>query len=285
LIVTNFTKESKQNTSATFHEKNIIIVAALPPQDLSYLILFMKKFFGLQIVLMLLLAGCAKQYLPTQYQYTKNQIESKGENNAKIVAIISPYKDSLEKTMNNIIAVNAKSISKGQPESELGNLLADILLQEANDCCNKQVDVAILNNGGIRIPQLAAGNVTLGKIYEIMPFDNRLVLMDLTGKELKELFHSIAAAGGWPISGARFTISNKKATEIFVDGVPLNENKTYTIGLSDYLTEGGDNLSMLKGKPIVDSGKNIREAITDAFSAINKKGRLLTSSIDGRIKE
>jgi len=283
--VTNFTKESKQNSSITFHEKNIIIVAALPPQALSYLIVLMKNIFGLQIVLMLLLAGCAKQYVPTQYQYTKNQIESKGEKDAKIVAIISPYKDSLEKTMNEIVVVNEKLISKGQPESELGNLLADVLLQQSNSCCNKQVDIAILNNGGIRIPQLAAGNVTLGKIYEIMPFDNRLVLMDLLGKELKELFHSIAAAGGWPMSGARFTISNKKATEIFVGGVPLNENKTYTIGLSDYLTEGGDNLSMLKGKPIIDSGKNIREAFTDAFSAIHKKGGKLTSSLDGRIKE
>jgi 2',3'-cyclic-nucleotide 2'-phosphodiesterase (5'-nucleotidase family) len=245
----------------------------------------MKKFFGLQIVLMFLLAGCAKQYVSTQYQYTKNQIESKGEKDSKISAMISPYKDSLEKTMNNVVVVNEKAISKGQPESELGNLLADVLLQQANNCCNKQVDVSILNNGGIRIPQLAAGKVTLGKIYEIMPFDNRLVLMDLSGKELKELFNAIAAAGGWPMSGARFTIANKKATEIFVGGVPLNENKTYTIGLSDYLTEGGDNLSMLKGKPITDSGKNIREAFIDAFTAINKKGKKLTSSLDERIKE
>jgi len=245
----------------------------------------MKKFFALQIILMLLLAGCAKQYITTQYQYTKNLIESGGEKDVRIATILSPYKDSLEKTMNNIIVVNEKLISKGQPESELGNLLADIMLEQSNSCCNKQVDVAILNNGGVRIPQLAAGNVTLGKIYEIMPFDNRLVLMDLQGKELKELFYTIAAAGGWPMSGARFKISNKKATEIFVGGVPLNENKTYTIALSDYLTEGGDNLSMLKGKPITDSGKNIREAFIEAFTTINKKGRKLTSSLDGRIKD
>ncbi len=234
---------------------------------------------------MFLLAGCAKHYVTTQYQYTKNQIGSKGEKDAKIAALISPYKDSLEKTMTSIIVVNEKSISKGQPESELGNLLADILLEQGNNCCNKQVDVAVLNNGGIRVPQLAAGNVTLGKIYEIMPFDNRLVLLDLPGKELKELFNAIAAAGGWPISGARFVIANKKATEIFVGGVPLNESKTYTIALSDYLTEGGDNLSMLKGKPITDSGKNIREAFIDAFTEIHKKGKKLTGSLEGRIKE
>jgi 2',3'-cyclic-nucleotide 2'-phosphodiesterase (5'-nucleotidase family) len=245
----------------------------------------MKKFFALYIVSILLLAGCAKQYVTTQYQYTKNQIENKGEKDEKIAAIISPYKDSLQKSMNHVVAVNDKTISKGQPESELGNLLADVLLQQANECCNKQVDVSILNNGGIRVPQLAAGNVTLGKIYEIMPFENRLVLMDLPGKELAELFNAIAAAGGWPISGARFTIANKKATNIFVGGVPLNESKTYTIALSDYLTEGGDNLSMLKGKQITDSRKNIREAFIDAFNNIHKDGKKLSSNLDGRIKE
>ncbi len=244
---------------------------------------FLSK-IGILFAIGFTLAACSKQFVPTQYQYTKNQIKDEGIADVHISDMIKPYKDSLEKTMSTMIVENEALLSKGQPESTLGNLLADILLEEANRCCGKKVDVAVINNGGIRVPEVGAGWISLGKVYEIMPFENRMALMELSGNELKELLNAIAAAGGWPISGARFVIKNKKAENITIGGVPFDESRNYIIGLSDYLTEGGDNLYMLKGKPVIDGGKNLREAFISGFERVHSKGEKLKSKIDGRIK-
>ncbi|MFN8316800.1 MAG: 5'-nucleotidase [Chitinophagales bacterium] len=104
----------------------------------------------------------------------------------------------------------------------------------------------MINLGGIRQPQLPAGNVTLGNIFELMPFDNMIVLLVLDGKTTKQFLDIMAASGGLPISGVRYTISNETATAISFNGVPFDENKTYTLAISDYLANGGDKLDFLK---------------------------------------
>lgn len=244
-----------------------------------------KSLRNIALLFLLFAASCAKQLAPTQYSYERENINGSIQADSKIEAMIKPYKDSLDAIMNGVIIVNDDMLTKRQPESNLGNVLADAMLSQANKCCGKKADVAVLNQGGIRVAQLAPGNVTLGDIYEIMPFENRLVLMDLKGNDLRQLFDAIAHAGGWPIGGAKFKIDGEKAENITVGGLPLDNTKTYCLAISDYLADGGDKLGMIKGKPYIDSGKNIREAFIDEFTEMNKAGKHLKSYLDNRIEK
>ena len=81
----------------------------------------------------------------------------------------------------------------------------------------------VANYGGIRINSVTDGDLTLGKVYEIMPFENALVVMDLNGDQVKLLLDRIAAYGGWPVSeGLNFEIADSTATNIVIQNKPWN---------------------------------------------------------------
>lgn len=245
----------------------------------------LKLVSSFSLLFLLFSSSCSQQLAPVKYSYQRKTVDNKSTPDSKIEAIIKPYKDSLDATMKSVVIWNDDMLTKKQPESNLGNVLADAMLNQANKCCGKKVDVAILNQGGIRLTQLPPGEVTMGKIYELMPFENRLVLMDLTGNEMILLFNAIANFGGWSISGARFTIQNRKAQNVTIGGKPVDAAKTYVLAVSDYLAEGGDNLEMIKGKPYTDTGKTIRQVFIDEFTEMNAQGMHLKSYYDKRIED
>jgi 2',3'-cyclic-nucleotide 2'-phosphodiesterase (5'-nucleotidase family) len=237
-----------------------------------------KKIYSL-FLSVVLLSSCQHYYVA---QYKANEIkitDSLQANTPHMEAYIKPYRDSLAKEMNTVIAQNQHTLSKHAGESELGNVLADAMLKKAQQYSGKHVDFAMINLGGIRQPQLPAGNVTLGNIFELMPFDNMIVLLELDGKTTKQFLDIMAASGGLPISGVRYTINNETATAITFNGVPFDENKTYTLGISDYLANGGDKLDLLKKFKQQSTAKLIRDAFIEYFS----EEKIINGKLDGRI--
>ena len=101
--------------------------------------------------------------------------------------------------MNDVVGIADISLEKKQPECTLGNFMVDAFLTMAAEKYNTKVDAAILNYGGMRLTQLPAGNVTNGKIFELMPFDNLLILQKLKGAVVQQLL-DLAAGNG---AGAR----------------------------------------------------------------------------------
>ena len=73
-----------------------------------------------------------------------------------------------------------------------------------------------------------------------MPFENAFVTVKFSGADMQKFFDFIAAGGGDPISGARFTIANKKAIDITINGETFDSNKEYVVLTSDYMANGGD---------------------------------------------
>jgi hypothetical protein len=87
---------------------------------------------------------------------------------------IEPFKTILDKEMNAVLIVSENEALKGTPESELGNVVTDMVLYKAKQYAqsiNKDVDFCMLNNGGLR-GSLPKGDINLGKIFELMPFEN-----------------------------------------------------------------------------------------------------------------
>lgn len=205
------------------------------------------------------------------------------EQDQKIEAAIQPYRAELAATMNEVVVVSSGNLVKAKPSSPLGNLLADATKAMASDLLAEDIDIGIMNYGGIRVPSISAGNVTIGNVYELMPFDNYLVVLRLKGSELQHLFDAIAAGGGWPIAGAKFTISEGRATQIMLKGSSLDLDREYSVAISDYLANGGDHLDMLKGIAQESTNILLRDAFMAYFRKLHEQGKQLPLDNEIRI--
>ncbi len=159
-------------------------------------------------------------------------------------------------------------LSGGLAEYPLGNLIADAQLHAA------PADFALMNNGGIRRP-LLPGAVTYGDLFELHPFGNEVVRVDLTGAELKSVFeHALVAAGpNAHIAGltVRYDLSRPQGDRVVemrsVRGRLIDPRRRYRLAVSDFLAGGGGGFSMLRGRKQIPSGKTD----LDAFIAWGKR--------------
>lgn len=208
---------------------------------------------------------------------------------SQLINIYQPFKDSLEKDMQRVISISEKEMVKGRPESLLTNFLADLLLNEAKTVAakyNEEVNPAIsyFNYGGIRT-SLPKGEITVGKIFELMPFENELVLIQLTGDQVQEFLNHLAEKGGESVGGVRYIISDKKAVGIRVSNVKLDAGKKYWLATNDYVAGGGDGLEVFTHRlKIFKPGLKIRDIIINSLENSYQKNEVLTAEKDGRVK-
>lgn len=234
-------------------------------------------------VLVLFVTACKTSYQTSAVQYKDYRINNKQPASSEITTMLKPYADSVNKSMNDVVAVAGMQLEKKQPEGTLGNLLADAMLSKAREKFKTNVDAAFINSGGIRLPSIAEGNITRGKIFELSPFDNIIVLLKVDGKTLQQFLDTTASRGGWPTAGCSYQIRNKKAVNIALGGQPVKEGGEYTIALVDYVANGGDNCDMLKKIPQQNNGYLFRDAVIEYFADLQKQGKKAVSTIENRV--
>lgn len=154
--------------------------------------------------------------------------------------IIDSYAAEVEEKMNEKIAYSPYNITRsGTLQSRLGNLTADGLVWMAKEYFDVDADVGISNSGGIRA-NISKGDVTLGDVYAVYPFDNVLSVVDMKGSDLKDMFNAVAA-GGLPISGGvRMVVTgNGGVRSVTVNGKAIVDSQTYKVATIDYLVNLG----------------------------------------------
>lgn len=239
--------------------------------------------FQLKFIVVFFLASCQTVFQPKAVQFKDYRITQSAPVDQKLLALLKPYGDSVNKSMNDVIAVAAIDLEKKQPEGTLGNLLADAMLSIAKQKYKTDVDASFINYGGIRLPSIAAGNISRGKIFELAPFDNIIVLLKVNGKILTEFLNHLSLRNGWPEAGASWKIKDKKAAAIMINGKPIDDATIYTIATLDYVANGGDDCVMLRNIPQINNGTLFRDAVIEYFSAFAKEGKKITSKIENRI--
>jgi 2',3'-cyclic-nucleotide 2'-phosphodiesterase (5'-nucleotidase family) len=246
----------------------------------------MKRLFSYLWIVLLLLGvnACTTYYAPSKLQWKDYRVAGNKTQDSALLQLLKPYSDSINSTMNGVIAEVAETLEKKQPDGALGQVLTDAMREMAEKKFNTKVHGAFINNGGIRLPVLPKGPLTTGKVYELMPFDNLLVLQQLSGRQLKELLDHIAKRGGWPASGITYDIRQQQAVNIRIGGEPFDENGTYTIGNSDFIANGGDDCVMLK--TIQQQNRNIllRDVFIEYFSGMQAQGRKITAPAGVRVR-
>ena len=160
-----------------------------------------------------------------------------------MATLIAPYKAQKDSAMNIIVGQATETMEVAKPESSLTRLIADVLLAEARKV-DPEVHMAVTNIGGIRRP-LFQGNITIGDVYEILPFDNSLLILEYKGETIIELANAIASKGGESISGIKLDIHDGKASNILINNQPINPERIYKVVTTDYLSWGNDQLAPL----------------------------------------
>ncbi|MFI5220656.1 MAG: 5'-nucleotidase C-terminal domain-containing protein [Bacteroidia bacterium] len=200
---------------------------------------------------------------------------------------IVPYKSKLDAEVDVVIGKTAKALTKDQPEGLLGNFVTDLVMEISPlyyyPPGNSKIDFCFLNNGGLRnnIPE---GEITRRNIFEVMPFENELVVLSMNGTQIKQLLKFIVSKGGIPVSNLRMKIKEKAAAGVMINNIPFDSTKIYKAVTSDYLANGGDNLFFLAEAKKEYVGLKIRDAIIEYCMKENKQGKLLDSKLDNRIE-
>lgn len=227
--------------------------------------------------------SCTSSYHTQALQYKGYRVESSIPPSSTMLALIKPYSDSVNKSMNDIVGFADQTLEKKHPSGSLGHFMADAMLTMASQKFNTKADIAFMNFGGIRLTQLPAGNITRSKIYELMPFDNILVLQKMKGSVLQQFLDLIAAKGGWPIAGMTMQIKDKKAVNVLIGGKPLDPEVVYTTVNSDFVANGGDNADMLRSLPRENIGYLVRDALLDYISWLKSQGKNITANDEMRV--
>lgn len=181
-----------------------------------------------------------------------------------------------------VIGFAIAPLYRKQPESPLGNWLADCMYLYAQKLFNKPIDAAFVNYTGIRY-YIPKGNITIGTLHRVMPYDNEIVILTVPGSIFKTFLNHTASLGGWPAAGITMLIKDKAADSIWVGNQPFSEAATYTIAVSDYIAKGGNQCSMLKGLPMDTKGYLLRDAMIDYTTTFTQAGKPVTASIENRV--
>jgi len=249
-----------------------------------------RHFSKLLLITSVVIAFSCKPNLILKEVKTKNLTvaENVSPLDIQIVLQYLPYKNILEKDMQRVISFSEKEMVKGKPESGLTNLLADLVLDEAQKEAvrmNLQIEpvVSFFNYGGIRT-WLPKGEITVGKIFEMIPFENEMVFIQLTVEQLQQFYDIVAAKGGDSVGGVRFVISNGKAKNIMIADISINSTEKYWMVTNDYSANGGDDLQVFTQRSeLISTGKKIRDVIISNFEERKINGENLVENLDGRI--
>lgn len=249
----------------------------------------MDRKFLILIVITVGLAACRSHYGVTGIERSRIVVDRRydARPDAKAVAFLQPYTQKVDSLTGQKVGHSAKYMTARRPESELSNLLADIMVW-AGKFYQETPDIGVYNMGGIRA-DLPEGEVTYGDVLDIAPFENKIAFVTLSGDEVLELFSNHASTRGEGVShGVELVIT--KGGELVsakLNGSPINPQRDYRIATIDYLLEGNDKMTAFQKSRNINSPteerNDTRYIIMDYFREKEKQGGIVDACIEGRV--
>ncbi|MEX2483215.1 MAG: 5'-nucleotidase C-terminal domain-containing protein [Brumimicrobium sp.] len=196
---------------------------------------------------------------PVYVQTDKVEVNTATQSDSEMDEMIQPYRDSLSEEMNRVIGYAKGDLINERPVGSLGNFVVDetmdYLVEE--QLIQRDDYICIMNFGGLRAP-ISKGDIQVGDIYKLMPFDNTIVFLKLPAKNINEIADYLRNSGGEPIAG--FSIDDK---EYYFDKKNALKDTLYVV-TTNYLANGGDKMSFLENPyEIVDTGIFLRDLLLD----------------------
>ncbi|WP_139419932.1 5'-nucleotidase C-terminal domain-containing protein [Chryseobacterium mulctrae] len=229
-----------------------------------------NKFLLLGIALLSLTACKTTPLQVANVQTQKNiSINKELKDDEGFAKFIEPYTLKLNKEMNQKISYTQVNLTKEGDNSNLGNILADYTFDGADVWTkanlNQNVDAALINIGGIRTT-IGKGDILLKNVFEVMPFENEVIIVKMKGSDLQGLFDYYAKTQvNNPVSHLYIETNNGQLTKTLINGKVVNPNQDYYIATSDYLALGGDNMKFFSKGESIPTGIKLRDLFIDYF--------------------
>ncbi|MGO2102647.1 MAG: 5'-nucleotidase C-terminal domain-containing protein [Psychroflexus halocasei] len=203
------------------------------------------------------------------------EINKQIEPDQEIEDFVKPYRDKIADELNTVYSYTPNSMYKNDSpyNSAIANLMADAVIEFASPVyekrTNNEIDAVLLNFGGIR-DGIDKGNITMRTAYNIMPFENEIVVAELSANEMKELAdYLVKSKGKHPISGLKIQLNADAELATYeIQGENLDGSKTYHVATSDYLVTGGDHMNFFKkAKNVTVLNYKLRSLLVDYFKS------------------
>ncbi|WP_157273885.1 5'-nucleotidase C-terminal domain-containing protein [Pedobacter sp. BAL39] len=234
---------------------------------------------------LLFLTSCQSSYLLTSSSRAEYHIDKDQQEDSSLIKSYMPYKVQVDQEMNAVIGHADVLMSKTDVpvENLLRNFFSDAMFHEALKY-DKNIDFAMPSTkGGLRV-DIPAGDIRLSNIFEVMPFDNEMMVFELAPADVENLLNFIASTDGQPVAGIRMRIVDGKPADVTIQGKPYDRNKNYRILTSDYLALGGDNVQSFKHPLSTEVlGVRMRDALVTYVKENQAAGKTINPKLDGRI--
>lgn len=236
------------------------------------------------------MGSCSYRMTPNQVLSVQGKlipIEASMPRNTQDIAFLEPYKQQLDREMSEQVACAADRLEviPQKLENKLSNFAVDMVYHMVALQTKETVDLGMLNVGGLRAP-IAKGSILLRDVYSVFPFDNKLALIKIKGKDLRKCLPAyLNKANG--ISHGRIEIKMNNGTPEYalsVGGKLLEDEKIYRVATIDYLAEGNDGFvgfALAQDKIIFD--QTLRDAALEYVQGKYKNGECIDAFIEGRV--
>lgn len=249
-----------------------------------------KQLFWASLAALMMVSCAPKHYQLTSVERSRIIIDSRYDQqpDAKAAEYLAPFKRVNDSIMGPVMGQVAHNMHPDRPESDLTNLLSDILVWAAKDYGEQPV-FGVYNKGGIRA-DLTKGDVTYGDILDVAPFENKICFVTLTGAQLMNLFSQIAKRGGEGVSkGVELVITKDgQLVSARLHGKEIDPKAEYRVATINYLLEGNDGMdAFCEGTNKVaptEAKHNTRYLIMNYFKDKHARGEIVDAKVEGRIK-
>ena len=221
----------------------------------------------------------------------RSAIDASVPNDADVEKIIAPYSERVHELSKVIGQLETGMAKKGIGAGSIGHFVTDGMKAQAEAKLGKPVTLAVVNAGGLRKNEISAGELRASDIFELLPFENALIAVDLTGTQLANLLQIVPRDAQ---AGARIHFKwNDQSRAEFISGKLVDENgkeqeidpqKIYTIVTIDYLLKlgGGSYAILQEAKTTTPLNLTLRDAILNYIKSETAAGRAIRGTVDNR---
>ena len=206
----------------------------------------------------------------------------KNSDVAKVAALVIDAQPTMA-AKKEVIGYSDHEIKEGRPESELSNLIVDLIMAEVQEVTGKQVHWGMINYGGIRA-DLPSGNILMDDVESMLPFINYLVYVEHKGSQVRKILEEMGPRRFQALGGVRIVVENNQIVSIEIGGEPLDDEKVYGMASISFLLNGGDGIRLAENSLAIETLSSIvNEPVIKHIKKETAAGRKIGYKKDGRI--
>lgn len=248
-----------------------------------------KRFTPFAVATLLTLGLTLTAQTPVLDKAQAEPITDQIRDDPQVAAVLAPLAREMKAQYGQVLVEAPTAITRGRPGEEnlLGYWVADLMRERAQQYLGVSIRFAITNKGGIRA-NLPQGSIKVSDIFQVMPFENELVVAEFTGAEIIQMVEDgIRRRNGEPCSGVQIKVTGTAKEPVikvtWSDGTAIDPKETVRVALTDYLLSSGDSISALrKGRKPVLTGLRLRDLLLEACTHLGKSKTKLLPPAGGR---